>query len=756
MKSFRVVVTLLAISFLLPSMAASNYEKAVYHQNKAEQAYKYSLVSMMKAHIDSMWQEIYEMDWDAYDKNRERLDRGYYKLCGDYYYLTDTLDRALYYYNLAQPLFKRYEGVGYYGIIHEEKAQLFYKMKEWEKAKSYADTLKSLYNDTLGFKDADKAFYWSAISDLCQAREAVDDYRNGYTTEAERKFKNSLTDINTCLRILSPSDGELYYDVLRTRAKILMLKSEQDGAYNDQARKDFKAYFDRKKAQISGTLLGMTEEQREQFWMQERRFITDCYRLEGHAPELLYDVTLYAKGILLHLGKNGTENYEKLSFVTYKDVQKSLPSKSCAIEFVQYERDGEQHLSALVLKQKGNPEFVHIGKVDDILSTHVAVTGERQDYYQGYVQVDTTLTVKEILDFNNSEKYDKDSRFKIFLDEYENKSILHPFIYEDSLWRNLVWTPQLMSRIKDFERVYFAPEGFLRAIAVEYVLPSGYEYLDLYRLSSTHVLATPKARVNPSALYQGNALILSIGDFGEKYCLIPDKKQGPGDNDWRAYDFLHSKGIWFKPLSGVERECEAIERVRNNNEDVLLKDQEATETKFRQLSSKYPIIHFSTHGFSFSYEPIDNDLKPDLVDNLLSRCGIAMANINCNLYNFSSFDHLYYEGLMSAREFSKCDLSNAELVVTSACVTAVGSISSDGNYAVERGLKAAGAKAVVVSLWSVSDYSPVYFFERFYSELSQGSSLHKALMNAREYVKNDCGYESPYHYDPFILIDALE
>ena len=144
MKSFRVVVTLLAISFLLPSMAASNYEKAVYHQNKAEQAYKYSLVSMMKAHIDSMWQEIYEMDWDSYDKNRERLDRGYYKLCGDYYYLTDNLDRALYYYNLAQPLFKRYEGAGYYGIIHEEKAQLFYKKKDWEKAKSYADPLKKV------------------------------------------------------------------------------------------------------------------------------------------------------------------------------------------------------------------------------------------------------------------------------------------------------------------------------------------------------------------------------------------------------------------------------------------------------------------------------------------------------------------------------------------------------------------------------------------------------------------------------------
>ena len=741
MKKIRVLAALMACCLLLTSMATSNYEKAIYHQGKAEQAYKYSLVSMMKAHLDSMEEEIAEMDLDTYLKNDVRLNRGYYKLVGDYYYLIDDLESALHYYNLAQPMFDRYDSTGYYAIIHEEKAQLYYKMKKWDMAKSHADTLKSLYNDSIDYKNGDKTIYWSSVSDLCLAREAVDYYKLGFTHEAENKFNNSLSDINTLLGVLMPSDGDIYYDVLRTRAKILMLKSEQDGSYNDQSRKDFGAYFERKKSQIGGTLLGMSEAQREEFWMKERQFITDCYRLEDHAPELLYDVTLFAKGILLHLGKNGIENHEKLSFTTYKDVQKALPSNSCAIEFIQYERDGDQHLAALVLHKKGTPEFNYIGKVGGILDTQIST---------GY---HSTMTIRQIIDEVNTG---------------ERSSSNYDFLYNDSTWYNLIWTPELMSRIKDYDRVYFAPEGFLRAVAIEYALPSGYEGLDLYRLSSTNVLTSQKARVDRNKLYKGSALIMGLGKFGDTCCVIPDNNQGIGDNDTIAYKYLIKK-IWFGGLKFVKYECDTILNVRRNLGDLYLKDFDATEKMFRDMCSKFPIIHFSTHGFSLSYKSLQNDLKPASVDNLLSACGIGLANCNCNLYN-PNFNPRYYDGILSAREISKCDLSGAELVVTSACNTAVGSITGDGNYAVERGLKAAGAKAVVVTLWSVSDESPVPFFECFYRELAIGKSLHTAFKNAREYVRTyvpsehegdydgelNSTYDSPYHYNPFILIDALE
>lgn len=741
MKRLRVLAALMTCCLLLTSMATSHYKKAIYHQGKAEQAYEYSLVSMMKAHIDSMREEIAEMDLDTYLKNDVRLNRGYYKLLGDYYYLTDNSEWALYYYNLAQQMFDRHDSTGYYAIILEEKAQLYYKMKKWNMAKNYADTLKSLYNDSIDYKNDDKTIFWSSVSDLCLAREAVDYYKLGFTSEAENKFNISLTDINTLLGVLLPSDGGVYFDVLRTRAKILMLKSEQDGTYKDQARKDFQDYFDRKKSQISGTLLGMTEAQREEFWMQEQRFVTDCYRLEEHAPELLYDVTLFAKGILLHLGRNGTDNHEKLSFTTYKDVQKALPSKSCAIEFIQYEKDSEQHMAALVLESKGKPQFVHIGKVNDILETLIP-TGDNE-----------SMSIKEMINLVNRENW---------------LPTIYNYLYSDSTWSSLVWTPKLMSRIKDYERVYFAPEGFLRAIAIEYALPSGYENLDLYRLSSTHVLASQKARTNADKLYKGSALIMGLGKFGDEMCKEPDYNQGVGDNDTVAYNLLKGTG-GFNEMSVVKYECDTIMNVRRNLGDLYLNDYDATEKMFREMCSKFPIIHLSTHGFSYSFTTMNDELKPASADKLLSFCGIALANCNCNLCN-PKFNQKYYDGILSAREISKCDLSGAELVVTSACATAVGAITSDGNYAVERGLKAAGAKAIVVSLWPVNVSSPVIFFECFYRELANGKSLHAALKNAREYVKTYIPsehegdyngvlyntYDSPYHYNPFILIDALE
>ena len=701
-KALRVVVTLVAISFLLPSMATFNYEKAVCHQEIAEQAYKYSLVSMMKAHIDSMWQEIYEMDWDSYDKNRERLDRGYYKLCGDYYYLTDTLDSALYYYNLAQPLFKRYEGAGYYGIIHEEKAQLFYKMKDWEKAKSYADTLKSLYNDTLGFKDADKAIYWSSISDLCQAREAVDDYRNGYTAVADRKFENSLADINACLKILSPSDGELYYDVLRTRAKILMLKSEQDGAYNDQARKDFQTYFDGKKEQISSTLLSMTEEQREQFWMQERRFITDCYRLEGHAPELLYDVTLYAKGILLHLGKSGAGNHERLSFTTYKGVQQSLPKNSCALEFIQYEKNAEQHMGVLVLKNSGAPQFVYVGKVDDMLDAQVDNSG---------------MTVRQIL---------------------SNNSVFHQnYIYNDASWFNLVWTSELIQSIKGCQKMYFAPDGFLHEVAIEYILPQELARIDCYRLSSTRVLFDKTTRLDKKTLRGGPLLLIGGLFYGTE---AKDTNSLPQlGNDKNAFLLLKPKSpensVSLSYLQGTKDECNSIYGLRNNPLDKYLKTTGATEKSFRSLCDKYKIIHVSTHGFYNGGYEYGTEIKPAASDHVLSTSGLFLSGCVYNL-NDKGFNPDYLDGILSSRELSKCDMSNVELFVASACKTGVGDVTGDGVYGVQRGIKAAGAKAVIASLWNVDDKSTSCFFQHFYQLIDSGLSVHKAFYESRDYLRN--------------------
>jgi len=63
----------------------------------------------------------------------------------------------------------------------------------------------------------------------------------------------------------------------------------------------------------------------------------------------------------------------------------------------------------------------------------------------------------------------------------------------------------------------------------------------------------------------------------------------------------------------------------------------------------------------------------------------------------------------------------------------------------------AGARAVVVSLWEVSDQSTALLMEEFYRQLAQGIDKVEALKKSKEYLRMK-GYENPYFWAPFILI----
>jgi len=93
----------------------------------------------------------------------------------------------------------------------------------------------------------------------------------------------------------------------------------------------------------------------------------------------------------------------------------------------------------------------------------------------------------------------------------------------------------------------------------------------------------------------------------------------------------------------------------------------------------------------------------------------------------------------------------------------------------QRGLKQAGVKSMMISLWSVTNYSSSLFYKHFYQALSQQEkkSFHDAFKTAREklakeeYVRKylnlitlDEGEELipqglPQHTHQYILIDAF-
>jgi CHAT domain-containing protein/tetratricopeptide (TPR) repeat protein len=98
---------------------------------------------------------------------------------------------------------------------------------------------------------------------------------------------------------------------------------------------------------------------------------------------------------------------------------------------------------------------------------------------------------------------------------------------------------------------------------------------------------------------------------------------------------------------------------------------------------------------------------------------------------------------------------NADIVALTACQTGLGRhISGEGTMGMGRAFQYAGAKSVLMSLWSVSETSSVKLVESFFKHLKEGKSKLEALRLARKEIR-DAGYDHPFFWAPFILVGEV-
>ncbi len=99
---------------------------------------------------------------------------------------------------------------------------------------------------------------------------------------------------------------------------------------------------------------------------------------------------------------------------------------------------------------------------------------------------------------------------------------------------------------------------------------------------------------------------------------------------------------------------------------------------------------------------------------------------------------------------------NADIVVLTACQTGLGrEFSGEGVMSMGRAFQYAGAKSVLMSLWSVGESGSVKLTERFFRHLKEGRSKLEALRLARDEIRNE-GYNHPYFWAPFILVGEAD
>ena len=147
-------------------------------------------------------------------------------------------------------------------------------------------------------------------------------------------------------------------------------------------------------------------------------------------------------------------------------------------------------------------------------------------------------------------------------------------------------------------------------------------------------------------------------------------------------------------------------RALPNPSNTLLLGKGATESAFKK-SVHHRVIDLAVHA-------IANETSPDRAALIL----------------LSDPQH-GDDGFLYPSEIVQLPL-DADLVVLSACDTAVGPIEGEeGISTLARAFLLAGTRTVVSTLWTIDDDSTLYLMKIFYAELARGKSAPEALRVAK-------------------------
>jgi CHAT domain-containing protein len=180
----------------------------------------------------------------------------------------------------------------------------------------------------------------------------------------------------------------------------------------------------------------------------------------------------------------------------------------------------------------------------------------------------------------------------------------------------------------------------------------------------------------------------------------------------------------------------------------------ATEAMVRLHAAEANCLHFCTHGFSDApdlvsasartgSESLANQFVGELVGwhpGLLS--GLALTGANRQGESTTAVND---DGQITALEVAGMNLHHVDLVVLSACQTAIGKVEAgEGMLGLQRAFQMSGAKSVVSSLWPVSSHATQVLMKEFYGnlwgkQLNRREALRQAQLTILRNYSGDAG-----------------
>jgi len=517
-------------------------------------------------------------------------------------------------------------------------------------------------------------------------------------------MQQSLSFINRYFPPMSESEKTRYWDMLSPRFQRFYNFALQGGTETKQAVADMVEY----RLATKGLLLSSSRKVSEAIVNSGNQSLIKDYAEWIDQKEQLTALYAYSKEELAEQGIR-LDSLEDAANATEKRL--SQQSK----EFAQFYFTSPVKLTDIQQKLKQEEalvELVRLKHFDQVLTDSV--------YYAGLIitkgKPDPTVVVLP----NGNELEGKMAKtYRLMV---KNKMV-------DEKSYGAFWE-RFDTELKGKKTLYLSLDGIYNQVNIYTLKKPGGDYLinqqDIVLVSSGRDLLRTAKRTGAGGK---KATLIGFPDFGSP--TIPE-------------------------LPATKTEVDGINKVLKNSGYQVSEwtQQDATESNLKgthQLS----VLHIATHGYFLqdvekANWPIGVQAE-NAKDNVLLRSGLMFTGASDADKHTAGLENTS-NGIMTSYEAMNLDLKGTSLVVLSACETGLGEVKAgEGVYGLQRAFLAAGAEAIVMSLWKVDDAATQQLMNSFYANWLKTGDRQKAFKQAQQQLMTK--YKEPYYWGAFVMME---
>ena len=442
---------------------------------------------------------------------------------------------------------------------------------------------------------------------------------------------------------------------------------------------------------------------------------------------------------IMQTSKTYSEFKDEIS-ITWQEVQKQLDTNEVAIEFVHFRLNSDTSFYCALILKKGAEVPIWIPLFEE----------------------------KQLQTLTKRERSIIDS-------EFVNQ------IYTGRKGANLydmVWKP-LEEALQNIDIIYYSPSGMLNQIAFAALPTDGiggvrlYDKYDLRQVSSTREIVRLKKETSETLPHTMAVVYGGLLYEAEKDILIAESKNATktqgNENELIATATLPQniqRGVYpwiFLKGSEVEAKQICTHLTTHKIPYSLYLGTAGNEESFKNLSgTNVEMIHLATHGFFL--KDIENEENREIVqrlggnsrkvfENPMLRSGVVLAGGD-RAWTGEDVIEGIEDGILTAAEIAQMNLIKTKLVVLSACETGLGEAkNSEGVFGLQRAFKLAGVETLIMSLWQVDDAATYKLMTTFYELYLSGKTKREAFTEAQRQLRENTDYIKPYFWAAFVMLD---